>query len=284
MTLPWHKFYHDSWLASPTRFEMNLAERGLYLDALMLNYSEGTIPADPAVLRRRLGVDEDDFKKAWPRVSARFEPHPTVEGRLTNPKAAQELARQDAYRERQTENARKGGRPKGATKKTTHRKPIGERRDSDGSAAGKPWQTHKEEEEEGSSKEEPSSQRSCVHECSWSEQFGEWWSLYPLKKGKGQAKTTYRRMIVEGTPPKYLGGELDELPTFEARHARLMATTAAWVRDEFTRRPKDKVPHGSTHLNSLDWLHSPRDLEPADKPEANTDGFGFSKTKMAWEA
>ena len=89
---------------------MTLAERGAYRDLRDHVIVNGSIPSDPAVLVRILGVDQDEFAAVWPRVLREFKKNEA--GRLTNADATD--ARNEAlnYMKTQADNGRKGGRPK----------------------------------------------------------------------------------------------------------------------------------------------------------------------------
>ena len=71
-TGPWHRWFPAEWLSSETRHSMSAAARGVYRDALDLCYSEGSIQADEATLRRLLAVSEAAFAEAWPEISRKF--------------------------------------------------------------------------------------------------------------------------------------------------------------------------------------------------------------------
>ena len=67
-SLPWYRWFCADWLSSETRLGMDLAARGVYRDLLDYHYQEGSIPAEPAVLARFLGVGMDEFGAAWKQV------------------------------------------------------------------------------------------------------------------------------------------------------------------------------------------------------------------------
>lgn len=62
--------------------------------------------------------------------------------------------------------------------------------------------------------------------------FDEFWSRYPRKVGKYAARQTYDRVLRQG-----------------ADHARIMAGLEFYIRQEWSDRPPDRIPHAATFLN-----------------------------------
>lgn len=110
--LPWYRWFASDWRSSETRCSMDAAERGVYREALDLCYLEGSIPADEATLMRLLAVTPEEFARTWPKVSAKFAPHPDLLDRLVNPRAAAEIIATEDFRQKQAKNGRSGGRPR----------------------------------------------------------------------------------------------------------------------------------------------------------------------------
>lgn len=136
MPLPWYKWFSRDWLASETRFELSLAERGLYRDLLDIHYCEGSIPASENVLLKMSSATPEEFASSWPNVSRLFSPHPGFDGRLVNNRALAEIEQRDKYQKTQRLNGLKGGRPK-----KTDGLATGKRRVSDGLAKRNPNET-----------------------------------------------------------------------------------------------------------------------------------------------
>lgn len=249
--LPWHRWFHATWLASETRHSMTAAERGVYRDALDLCYSEGSIPADERTLQRLLIVSDEEFSEAWPAVSKHFEEHPDRPDRLINPKASEIMAESERYRRQQAAHGRKGGRPKGSenSKRVPFPDPSPTKRVS------------KAQEERSSSNEELpiiASGDAADGVC-----FDSWYRTFPRKVGKPAARKAFEGVIVKGKLPQgAVPADLDGLRAARDRFERLTATAAAWAR-EFERRPADKRPHPATFLNSLDWVAAPGCNGPA---------------------
>ena len=93
-----------------TRLSMTLAERGAYCDLRDYASIHGSIPSEPALLARILGVHEDEFATVWPRVSKEFKE--SKQGRLTNDDATRVRNEARKFMKKQADNGRQGGRPK----------------------------------------------------------------------------------------------------------------------------------------------------------------------------
>ena len=53
---------------------MSLAERGLYIEALLVQWRLGYIPDDAKLLARAIGCDSREIRYAWPKVRKQFVP------------------------------------------------------------------------------------------------------------------------------------------------------------------------------------------------------------------
>lgn len=114
MSLPWYKWHAADWVRCETRFELTLAERGIYRDLLDLHYLEGSIPKNPRVLVGFLASPEEveTFKKSWEKISKLFQQHPSDPERLVNRRAVAMIQEQRKFQKTQRLNGSKGGRPK----------------------------------------------------------------------------------------------------------------------------------------------------------------------------
>lgn len=286
LNLPWYKWYHD-WYRKESRIELNLAERGLYRECLDLHYQEGSIPANLTVLRRWINVDKDEFDKAWPKVSKHFTSSQNDDSRLVNSRALKELKKLLENSSNQALKGRKGGLAKGKklNKTTTSgskatAKPLPSR----GKNPAKPNPGHKDTDTDTESPLPPKG-------VSWADRFDEWWSLWPKKTAKPDAKKAYLRLVVNGKAKPEQADDLKPFPDFDSRHAQLVEATKGWAL-EFARRDIDKVPYPATFLNRLDWLSAPANgnsasgapsLAEAQARLKRTKLAIDSPQKMAWE-
>lgn len=266
-TLPWHVWYHGTWLASESRHLMTLAERGLYRDALDLHYQEGSIPADATLLRRMLGLDSDEFDAAWPNVSKHFRPSDSDPSRLVNNKALDVLDKAEERRRLQSEKGSKGGRPRKKPNKSPAK--AGEK---PGLFSGKAERKPDESPAKALIERRSLSTTSLIEdEGEWGSLFDEWWEAFPRKVAKSDASKAYGEIVVKGKVKADQRADLRPFPYFADRHAQLVAATKLWA-GEFATRDSDKVPYPATFLRRMDWLAAPEASTPA-KP----------KFRRAWE-
>lgn len=248
--LPWYQWFHRDWLMDEARADMNLSERGLYRDCLDLNYANGSIPADPSVLFRLLAVDREEFDAAWVKVSEYFEPTEWDATRLTNSRANEVMGENKEYRKAQSDHAKKGWEKRRKQKtlmaKGTHKQPIAE-------GKGSQCYSDADADTESEKKNTPPTPQGG---SGWRERFDDWWQAYPRKAAKGDALKAYKAIVFQGKVRDEQRAELVTLPDFTDRHARLVASTTAWL-GEFKGRDPTTVPYPATFLRRLDWLAAP---------------------------
>lgn len=104
---------------------MTLEERGLYTDLLDIQASEGSIPRDKKAIQRMAAASDEEFERAWPRVSECFVPHLT--DRLINLKLKEILGDRESYSKGQSERGRKGAKARWQTPKRTPSKRDGKK-------------------------------------------------------------------------------------------------------------------------------------------------------------
>jgi hypothetical protein len=96
VSLPWYSWFASQWLASETRLSMNTSERAIYRDLLDHCYEVGSVPDNRVILANMPLVSLEEFDRAWPAVSRKFEPHPEQPARLVNPRVLSELAKRSS--------------------------------------------------------------------------------------------------------------------------------------------------------------------------------------------
>ena len=234
MSLPWYRWYAGDWLGSPTRLDMSAAERGVYRDLLDWHYIEGSIPADETKLRRRLAVTDQEFAATWPAVSRKFEPDPDNPDRLINRRAVNVMAETAKFSRKQTENGKKGGRPKAngspKLKPSGHAEP--EPKTNPSLSLSEPdTETHKQQ------TCPPDGGRACASPNGCALGFADWYGSYPRKVARRKAEKAYRQLTA-------------------TRREVLAANTPAWL-EEFASRPTDKIPYPASFINSEAWEERP---------------------------
>lgn len=108
---PAFQFYPDDFMGGKPGL-MQPEETHVYVWLLCLDWNHGAFTYDEAALARWCRVAARVFRKAWPAVRACFD---ETDGLYHNPRLEREREKQDNYREKMSENGKKGGRPRKAT-------------------------------------------------------------------------------------------------------------------------------------------------------------------------
>jgi uncharacterized protein YdaU (DUF1376 family) len=82
----WFPLYMDLWKGESVR-KLSMAARGVYLDMLLLQFSEGSIPKDLALIARLIGCYKEELENVWPEIQDKF--RDGENGRIFNPRMAQ---------------------------------------------------------------------------------------------------------------------------------------------------------------------------------------------------
>ena len=102
---PAFQFYPKDYQSDEAVRLMSHEERGIYLDLLCAEWLEKSIPSDPRLLARLVGITPRKMAKAWEIIRSKFAPHPSGNGRLIHPRLEDERAKQSEWREKSS----KGG-------------------------------------------------------------------------------------------------------------------------------------------------------------------------------
>ncbi|NIM48942.1 MAG: DUF1376 domain-containing protein [Gemmatimonadales bacterium] len=107
--MPSHRPYYRCWwkdLQTDEKYRgMTFAERGLYRDLLDLNFSEGSIPADPDKIAAVLRAKPAEVRRLWKAVEPCFKSVRNRASRCSNPRMNREI--------RWYESLRKAGKKAG---------------------------------------------------------------------------------------------------------------------------------------------------------------------------
>jgi uncharacterized protein YdaU (DUF1376 family) len=107
---PAFQFYPKEFISSVKVQRMSAAERGVYIMLLLYSWLDGGLSTDHAVLARLGGVKLSQFERMW-KSGPLSECFTERRGKLYNDRLEEERRKQVAFRERQAENGKKGGRP-----------------------------------------------------------------------------------------------------------------------------------------------------------------------------
>lgn len=96
---PYFPWYYSDWLGSTNRAMMSPAQRGAYVDLLSHQWADPTcsLPDDDDALSALSGLGEGWFKGASPLLRRCFPAHPTLKGRVANPRLLEVRAERDEF-------------------------------------------------------------------------------------------------------------------------------------------------------------------------------------------
>lgn len=106
---PAFQFYAGDFLSSSRVQRMSLAEVGAYIILLSHNWLSGNLPAEPGELAKLLKLPLARFQKLW--MGPLSECFVKRGAHLINLRLEDERRKQIAFRQRQSDNGKKGGRP-----------------------------------------------------------------------------------------------------------------------------------------------------------------------------
>jgi uncharacterized protein YdaU (DUF1376 family) len=115
---PAFQFYPKDFLTDQHVELMSLLERGAYITLICKCWIEGSLPADVERLARLCGAPLPAFRKLWPAIQPCFRQQSAESDRLVHPRLEKERKKQRAFRRRQSDNGKKGGRPPRSGKPT----------------------------------------------------------------------------------------------------------------------------------------------------------------------
>jgi len=110
---PAFQFYPGDFLSSSKVQRMSLTEIGAYTKLLCLNWLDGSLPDDIAILASMVGLKQAAFAKMW--TGPLHECFVQRNGRLVNRRLEEEHRKQVEFKRRQSDNGKMGGRPKKVT-------------------------------------------------------------------------------------------------------------------------------------------------------------------------
>ena len=112
---PYFPFYYSDWLGSTKRALMTPAQRGGYIDLLCYQWGDTTcsLPDDDEVLATLSGLGSEWLKGGSSALRPCFPMHPSLKGRLANPRLLEIRQKYDLWIER----SRQGGINSGKTRR-----------------------------------------------------------------------------------------------------------------------------------------------------------------------
>lgn len=104
---PAFQFYPKDFLSSGKVIAMSMAERGVYITLLAVQWQEGSLPTDLTALAHIVGIQPRQFARMWPHNLARC--FSERGGRLVNDRIEQEREKQAIHRAAQADRGRASG-------------------------------------------------------------------------------------------------------------------------------------------------------------------------------
>jgi uncharacterized protein YdaU (DUF1376 family) len=108
---PAFQFYPKDFLADEEQTLLSLAEAGAYIRLLSRCWLKGSLPAETGELAKLCSATPAQMQSMWPAISKCFTQR--SDGRWLHPRLEIERKRQAEFRRKQSENGKRGGRPKG---------------------------------------------------------------------------------------------------------------------------------------------------------------------------
>lgn len=111
---PAFQFYVKEFLSDANQAGMSLQETGAYIRLMCYEWNEQGkgIPDDAMRAARMVGATSAQMRKMWTALRGCFQTHATTPHRIIHPRLELERKKQSAFHRRQSDNGKKGGRPR----------------------------------------------------------------------------------------------------------------------------------------------------------------------------
>lgn len=103
---PAFRFYVKEWRSSRPVMRMSFAERGMYLEMLLEQWENLSLPDDPTAVAEIIGGKPSWWKKAWPTLRKNFVF--ADDGRIVNARLETERRKQREWKDQQSDKGRIG--------------------------------------------------------------------------------------------------------------------------------------------------------------------------------
>lgn len=265
---PWIKIFFRDWLESERVIKMSCAAEGIYMRCLLLQSVRSNLPQNLNELVLLLQKPYDEVSKVWHEVEPHFETE-LVDGetRIYNAKHREQLEADAAKSKNYSRANKKKAKskfdpnlPQTSSKLGTS---LNQNRALRASVSDSVSVSASVSSKTGDSKGKKD------HLGNGDPRFCEFYDSYPRKISRKDAYAAYRKLVKT-----------------DADHAKLVQGTRIAASGEWAGRPKDKIPHPSTWINSLNWQDDTADLsapEPQrDHGKATDAGFTYPALGGDW--
>jgi uncharacterized protein YdaU (DUF1376 family) len=244
-TSPAFQFYVKDWRSSRAVQRMSFAQRGMYLELLLEQWERVVLPDDPDVIADLIGGSAAEWRRAWPVLRRNFV---TIEGGMQNLRLEEARARQQRFREQQSERGKLGAKQRwkdGTAIAPPRRRQAGPHSSSSSLA----FASSSASSSALASASAPASAKDTDTALRAREDFDTFWAVYPNKTGKGIAWAKWQQK----KPP--LVDVLEAL--------KWQVVSIDWLKESGRF-----VPNPATYLHQGRWMDQPR--APASKVSDNT--------------
>lgn len=237
---PSFPFYVQDWLASPTRLQMNMSERGLYWDLLAIAWDSDppcTIPKSAKIVAKICGVRTQTIRKFHADFTQTFVTYGEDKSRLYNKKLLEIYQEMLQHREKRQDAGKAGAEARWQTHGNRIELPLAKNGSSSSSSLSSSF----------------SSSNTLTAACDAdpiTKAFEEFWKEYPIHRqgSRTMALASWIRVpLIEMHPTEILAG------------LRLWLNSEKWKSDQF-------IPYAQNFIEKHYWKLTPppvEDSEPA---------------------
>lgn len=250
-TAPAFQFYVKEWRSSRAVMRMSFAERGMYLEMLLEQWENCSLPDDPKAVSELIGGSVDEWTAAWPvlrrkfadrRIDPREGSTPGAQNRIVNLKLEEVRRGLKKF----IRVAKKGGESRA---KSAKRGSNGTYLPAESPAT---FPATEPADIQPSASTASATASATATKNKYTDRFAEFWDAYPRKVGKDAARRIYEKRRPD-----------------EEIHAQMLAAiesqrrSPAWVKDggQF-------IPHPSTWLSQGRWQDEPLEVHSRGMPRS----------------
>lgn len=261
--LPWFRFWVQDWLTDEKVSLMTMEQRGIYLELLLRQWVEGSVPSNPHRVCQLLGLPEQCLSSAQTVLEQCFSSAQGLDDRLRNERLERERTEIDRERTMRSDKARKAA--------SARYRPARDKREpaqavlKHYSSSAQAVLEHASQSQSQSQSEEipplpPKGGR--VRSTSDPPGFTEFWSAWPVKRGRTPAVKAFRQLgaadqavatqrlrdyLARRAATEQAGGWVPSLP-----NPATWLNQARW-QDEFPIQPRASPTEGRTNSQPGGW-------------------------------
>lgn len=177
---PYFKFYASDWLGSTKRAMMTPALRGAYIDLLAHQWNDEScsLPDDDNLLAALSGLGEGWLKVGSTALRKCFPPHPTLEGRLANPRLLEIRFERDKFIAKSAAAGRKSQQVQAVRRIKVGSTNVATKREPPLQPNSQPNVKQPKPKPESKRKKTPTVSEKAKSDSDYTGEFDEWWLCY----------------------------------------------------------------------------------------------------------